>query len=37
MMSWSNYNVMDVINVVMLYVVIISDDTNEFLLCDIKD
>ena len=31
MILWFNYNVMDVVNVVTFYLVIISDATNEFL------
>ena len=31
MILWFDYNVMDVVNVVMLYLVIISDAKNEFL------
>ena len=37
MILWLNYNVMDVVNVVMFYLVIISDATNEFLPTDDKD
>ena len=37
MIIWSNYNVMDVVNVVMFYLAIISDVTNEFLPGDDKD
>ena len=37
MISWSSYNVMDVVNVVMFYVVIISDATNGFLPGDNED
>ena len=34
---WFNYNVMDAVNVVMLYLAIIYDTTNEFLPGENKD
>ena len=37
MVLWFNYDVMDVVIVVVHYLVIISDATNEFLLVDNKD
>ena len=37
MISWITYNVMDALNVVMVYLVIISDAINEFLPGDNKD
>ena len=37
MILWFNYNVMDVRNVVMFYLVSIADTTNEFLPADNTD
>ena len=37
MILWFNYNVLDAVNVVVFYLVIISDATNEFLPEDDKD
>ena len=37
MILWFNYNVIDVVNVDLFYLVSISDTTNEFLPGDNKD
>ena len=37
MILWFDYNVMDVVNAIILYLVIICDATNEFLLGHDKD
>ena len=36
MILWFNYNIMDVVNVVMFYLITIPDATNEFLSGDNK-
>ena len=37
MILWFNYNVMNVVNIVMFYLIIIFYATNEFLPADNKD